>query len=164
MFFIAILILIQSMNVMPLLATKIFPSNIMIDQIGAKCNDQKDLLRDIISDQSIRKKHLSRISRNERIVLYADKRNIKNKEDPDKKLGGTAATRNLFALTEIFGKITSVFQTPENGLLNGITKNDVMDLYLNSGNIAAVQNIEIIGDKIRKEYEAIFWAVSIFTS
>ena len=134
----------------------------MTDQIGAKCNDLKDLLRDIISDQSIRKNHLSRITRNERIVLYADKRNIQNKEDADKKLGGTAATRNIFALTEIFGKITSVFQTPENGLLNGITKNDAMDF--NSGSIAAVQNVEIIGDKIKKEYEAIFWAVSIFTS
>ena len=152
----------QSMNVMPLLATKILPSNIMIDQIGSKCNDQKDLWRDIISDQSIRKKHIARITRNERIVLYADKRNIKNKEDTDKKLGGTAATRNLFALTEIFGKITSVFQTSENGLLNGITKNDAMDF--NSGSIAAVQNVEIIGDKIKREYEAIFWAVSIFTS
>ena len=147
---------------MPLLATKILPSNIMIDQIGSKCNDQKDLWRDIISDQSIRKKHIARITRNERIVLYADKRNIKNKEDTDKKLGGTAATRNLFALTEIFGKITSVFQTSENGLLNGITKNDAMDF--NSGSIAAVQNVEIIGDKIKREYEAIFWAVSIFTS
>ena len=64
------------MNAMPMLATKISPSNIMTDQIGAKCNDLKDLLRDIISDQSIRKNHLSRITRNERIVLYADRRNI----------------------------------------------------------------------------------------
>ena len=83
---------------------------------------------------------------------------LSKKENDDKKLGGTVATRNLFALTEIFGKITSIFQTPENGLNNGIS--EVIDS--NSGDVAAVENVEIIAEKIRKEYEAIFWAVSEF--
>ena len=161
MFFIAILFVIQSINVMPFMATKKFPSNIIVDHIVANCNDQGEIWQDINFDRSRSNngnRHVSRITRNKRIVLYADKRNIKKKENDDKKLGGTVATRNLFALTEIFGKITSIFQTPENGLNNGIS--EVIDS--NSGDVAAVENVEVIAEKIRKEYEAIFWAVSEF--
>lgn len=76
------------------------------------------------------------------------------------KLGGTTSTRNLFALTEVFGKITSMFRDnsdDENTKLTG------MDEDISSSAAPTTQrtteDIEQIAAQIKKEYEAIFWAV-----
>jgi hypothetical protein len=77
------------------------------------------------------------------------------------KLGGTTSTRNLFALTEIFGKITSLFQDNSDDENTNLT-----DVVQDIGSSAAVttqkttEDIEKIAAQIKKEYEAIFWAVS----
>lgn len=76
------------------------------------------------------------------------------------KLGGTTSTRNLFALTEVFGKITSMFRD------NGDDENTKLtDMEQDTGSSAAPttqrtsEDIEKIAAQIKKEYEAIFWAV-----
>ena len=81
------------------------------------------------------------------------------------KLGGSASTRNLFALTEIFGKITSLFRDNSD---DGSTKLSVMEREVGSSNVEGgvltsprtSEDIEKIAAQIKKEYEAIFWAVS----
>ena len=82
------------------------------------------------------------------------------------KLGGSASTRNLFALTEIFGKITSLFRDNSD---DGSTKLSVMEQEFGSSNVEGgvltsprtSEDIEKIAAQIKKEYEAIFWAVSL---
>ena len=80
--------------------------------------------------------------------------------DKSEKLGGTTSTRNLFALTEIFGKITSVFRDNSDDESTKLT-----DMGQGIGSTAALttprtsEDIEKIAAQIKKEYEAIFWAV-----
>ena len=81
------------------------------------------------------------------------------------KLGGSASTRNLFALTEIFGKITSLFRDNSD---DGSTKLSAIEQQVVSSNVEStvltsprtVEDIEKVAAQIKKEYEAIFWAVS----
>lgn len=76
------------------------------------------------------------------------------------KLGGTTSTRNLFALTEVFGKITSMFRDNSDDENTKLT-----DMERDTGSSAAPttqrtsEDIEKIAAQIKKEYEAIFWAV-----
>jgi hypothetical protein len=76
------------------------------------------------------------------------------------KLGGTTSTRNLFALTEVFGKITSMFRDNSDDENTKLT-----DMEQEIGSSAApttqrtTEDIEKIAAQIKKEYEAIFWAV-----
>lgn len=76
------------------------------------------------------------------------------------KLGGTTSTRNLFALTEVFGKITSMFRDNSDDENTKLT-----DMEQDTGSSAAPttqrtsEDIEKIAAQIKKEYEAIFWAV-----
>jgi hypothetical protein len=73
------------------------------------------------------------------------------------KLGGTTSTRNLFALTEVFGKITSMFRD------NSDDENTKLTDEIGSSAAPTTQrtteDIEKIAAQIKKEYEAIFWAV-----
>ena len=88
---------------------------------------------------------------------------VKNSDDEkSKKLGGTTSTRNLFALTEVFGKITSVFnQNDEKNEMENVSQKE----NLQKTTLMTAGEIEQISMKIKNEYEAIFWAVSaIFTS
>ena len=83
----------------------------------------------------------------------------------NEKLGGSASTRNLFFLTEIFGKITSLFRDNSD---DGSIKLSAIEQQVGSSNVEStvltsprtVADIEKIAAQIKKEYEAIFWAVS----
>ena len=97
-------------------------------------------------------------SRNRACILKLADDYQNNKSE---KLGGTSSTRNLFALTEIFGKITSMFQDnrdDENTELT-IIKQDIGS-YAAPTTMRTTEDIEKIAAEIKKEYEAIFWAVS----
>lgn len=97
-------------------------------------------------------------SRNRACILKLADDYQSNKSE---KLGGTSSTRNLFALTEIFGKITSMFQDNRDD-----ENTELTDIEQDIGSYAApstqrtTEDIEKIAAQIKKEYEAIFWAVS----
>jgi hypothetical protein len=82
---------------------------------------------------------------------------LKNSDDEkSKKLGGTTSTRNLFALTEIFGKISSAISPNDDK--TGMEKT-VQNESLQKTTLMTAEEIVGIALKIKKEYEAIFWAV-----
>jgi hypothetical protein len=77
-------------------------------------------------------------------------------DEKSKKLGGTTSTRNLFALTEIFGKIFSAISPNDD---KPEMEKTVQNENLHKTTLMTTEEIERIAMKIRKEYEAIFWAV-----
>lgn len=169
MFKVAILILMQSINVVSLLTIQNIHSNKVTPHVSSSFKIQEERKRDsnhCVSHNNkfnFHNQHENKRRRNDNFILYTDKSDIKDKEGKDgKKLGGTIATRNLFLLTEIFGKITTIFQSSKiediNLDKNANTNNDIVNYT--SENCITTQNTEIIAEKIREEYEAIFWAVS----
>jgi hypothetical protein len=97
------------------------------------------------------------INRNRAFILKLADDYQNNKSE---KLGGTTSTRNLFALTEIFGKITSMFRDnsdDENTKL--IDVEQVTGSYTAPTTQRTSEDVEKIAAQIKKEYEAIFWAV-----
>lgn len=62
------------------------------------------------------------------------------------KIGGTALSKGIFGLTEAFGSLTNPFFRNDGKVKQKSVKNR------NS------QSLENLGEKIKKEYESIFWA------
>ena len=93
--------------------------------------------------------------------------NRKNNDDNrSEKLGGTSSSRKLFALTEIFGRITSVFgdNSDDKGSKISTLEQEIDLLNVESRVLTTprtAEDVEKIAAQIKKEYEAIFWAVSL---
>jgi hypothetical protein len=105
---------------------------------------------------------------------YATKLDNENKNDDKKEnkkqikknknstLGGDTSTRNIFAITEIFGTITSLFQPNKNENENENLEEE-REMIPEREREMDVESVNMIAENIRKEYEDIFWAVSLFS-
>ena len=107
--------------------------------------------------------NVKRCNNKKSFILQSSKSNDNNnsnkndKNDKNKKngniLGGTEATQKLFSVAENFGKIASLFQENNDNNEEMVNKNIIENSPV---------NIESIAEKIKEEYEAIFWAVSTY--
>ena len=119
--------------------------------------EQIAIKRNLLSSNTFPKNNMLNRLRDGRTLTAT----MKNSDDEKrKKLGGTTSTRNLFALTEVFGKISSVFNPNDDNDENAGSK--VQNEIVQKTSLMTSEEIEQISIKIRQEYEAIFWAVSAF--
>ena len=77
-----------------------------------------------------------------------------NNNENNNQLGGDLATKGLFGLTELFGKITNPFMSTSNALED----EDNMIITNKQSTKTKSKDLLTIANNIKKEYEKIFWA------
>ena len=79
-----------------------------------------------------------------------------NSNENNNQLGGDLATKGLFGLTELFGKITNPFMSTSNSLEDEDA--DTMITNNKPSTKTKSKDLLTIANNIKKEYEKIFWA------
>ena len=163
MFFTAMMILLQCSKVFSFSTSKSIPNKISSSHSIRNRNTESEQLHRSIENTYGRNKinsdNVKRCYSRNLLVLQSSKSNDNdnNKNDKNKNngnvLGGTTATQKLFSVAENFGKIASLFQENNENNEEMVNKNNIENSSV---------NIESIAEKIKEEYEAIFWAVSTY--